>query len=83
MRSGAVLLTLAITAIALILVCVPLVWMYAQVADISDSISTIFSHDITRVEEHWMALPRITAPAAGVTSPGSASCWPNSPSWWP
>lgn len=59
MRSGAVLLTLAITAIGLVLVLVPIFWMIVQAQNVNNSISTLFSHDLTRVEEHWMSLPRI------------------------
>lgn len=53
------LLTLAITAICMVLVWVPLVWMGDHVMRINSSISPLFSHDMTRVEEHWVNLPQI------------------------
>lgn len=61
MRGGAVLLTVAITAICLVLVYVPVVWMGEEVSRINEVISPTYAHDLTRVEEHWMTLPRISA----------------------
>ena len=60
MRGGAVLLTLAIIAISLVLVWAPLVWMGEHVARLNNAISPGYSHDMTRVEEHWVNLPRIS-----------------------
>ncbi len=60
MRGGAVLLTLAITAICLVLLWVPVMWMGEHVLKINSSISPLYSHDMTRVEEHWVNLPRLT-----------------------
>lgn len=59
MRGGAVLLTLAIMAISLVLVWVPFMWMDEHVSRINSVISSSYSHDLTRVEEHWLHLPRI------------------------
>lgn len=59
MRGGAVLLTLAITAICAVLVWVPIVWGGEQITKINSSISPLFSHDMTLVEEHWVNLPQI------------------------
>jgi len=60
MRGGAVLLTLAITAICMVLVWMPLVWMGDEIVKINGSISPLFSHELTRVEEHWVNLPQFT-----------------------
>jgi signal transduction histidine kinase len=59
MRGGAVLLTVAISAICLVLVWVPIQWGGAQITAINSSISPLFSHDMTLVEEHWVHLPQI------------------------
>ncbi len=53
------LLTLAISAIILLLVWVPLIWADEQIAKINGAITPHFSHDMTLVETHWVNLPRI------------------------
>jgi len=65
LRGGAVLLTLAITAICVVLGWMPLRWAVDQVGNINGSISPLFSHDMTRVEEHWVNLPRVEEPKPG------------------
>jgi len=60
LRGGTLLLSLAIAAICLGLVCVPLVWAAEQVSRVNAELSPTYSHDLTRVEEHWVNLPRIT-----------------------
>jgi signal transduction histidine kinase len=59
LRGGAVLLTLAITAICVLLVWAPRSWAQEQILSVNESVSNLFAHDLTRVEEHWINLPQI------------------------
>ena len=58
-QGGAALLILSMTAIVIGLARVPTAWMDGQIGSISGSISSLYSADLTRVEEHWVNLPQI------------------------